>query len=85
MTDFLSMGGYGPYVWSAYALTFLVLGGLLWQSWRFMRRRERELEVLRGTLTTRSASGRRLQPVRQRGREGGCGVPEESAERGGPR
>jgi len=25
LTDFFSMGGYGTYVWSSYAITFIVL------------------------------------------------------------
>lgn len=29
---FLSMGGYGGYVWSAFGITFLSLGILLWRS-----------------------------------------------------
>ncbi|MGY9055227.1 MAG: heme exporter protein CcmD [Alphaproteobacteria bacterium] len=40
------MGGYGPYIWSAYGITALVLGGLLVWSWRGLRsaeRREAEL------------------------------------------
>lgn len=28
MSEFFAMGGYGAYVWSAYGLTALVVGGL---------------------------------------------------------
>lgn len=28
MTEFLHMGGYAPYIWPAYGLTLVVLGGL---------------------------------------------------------
>ena len=32
ITEFLAMGGYAFYVWSAYVLAGIVLGGLIWQS-----------------------------------------------------
>ena len=32
--DFLSMGGYGPYVWSCYCLTVAVLAWIGWSSRR---------------------------------------------------
>jgi heme exporter protein D len=50
MADFFTMGGYGAYVWSAFGFTFLVLIGLLLQSWRAARAKERELVELRSTL-----------------------------------
>lgn len=50
MAEFLAMGGYAAYVWPAFAFTFLVMAGLLAQSWRAARRGERELEALRATL-----------------------------------
>ena len=41
LADFLAMGKHGPYVWSCYGLTFMVVFGLLWQARverkRFMR------------------------------------------------
>lgn len=37
------MGGYWPYVWPAFAVAALVLGGLWVVSWRAMRAREAEL------------------------------------------
>lgn len=41
LADFLAMGKHGPYVWSCYVLTFMVVFGLLWQARverkRFMR------------------------------------------------
>ncbi len=45
---FLAMGGYAAYVWPAYALTFIVLGGLLAWSLGSYRRHRRELERLQG-------------------------------------
>jgi heme exporter protein D len=44
--EFLAMGGYAAYVWPAWGLTVLVLGGLLATSWRSLRARERELAAL---------------------------------------
>jgi len=44
--DFLAMGGYAAFVWPAYAVAALVLGGLSWQSRNAYRRRQRELERL---------------------------------------
>lgn len=34
ISDFFAMGGYGFYVWLAYAITFLSVGLLVWQSKR---------------------------------------------------
>lgn len=42
--DFLAMGGYGAYVWSAFGVTALALVGLFGASWSASRRRARELE-----------------------------------------
>lgn len=41
---FLEMGGYAAYVWPAFAVTALGLGGLLAMSLRSLRARERALE-----------------------------------------
>jgi len=42
--DFLSMGGYAPFVWSSYAVVGAALVGLLvWSLWD-LRAREAELE-----------------------------------------
>ncbi len=43
MWDFLRMGGYGPYVWSAYGITLLLLVGLVVWTVRLRRLRHREL------------------------------------------
>lgn len=45
--EFLHMGGYAAYVWSAFGFTLVVLLGLLIQSWRAAHRREEELGRLR--------------------------------------
>lgn len=46
MGEFWAMGGYAAYVWPAFAVTILVLGGLAWQSWASRRRLRRALEAL---------------------------------------
>lgn len=43
MAGFLAMGGYGAYVWSAYALTALVLAGNVLVPWLRYRRLRRAL------------------------------------------
>lgn len=60
MTDFLAMGGYAPYVWSAYGITLLVI---LLNIWAARRARVRPLERL---ARTAGETRRRRQPtVRQ--------------------
>jgi heme exporter protein D len=69
--EFLAMGGYAAYVWTAFGLTALVLGGLLWQSLRLARRREAELASLREQIRgERPGGGRRLRPRREPGEPG---------------
>jgi len=46
ISDFLAMGGYAAYVWSAYGVTAAVVAGLLLWSLGDYRRRQRELERL---------------------------------------
>ena len=43
---FLAMGGYAAFVWPAYGLAAIVLGGFTLQSLSAYRRRQRELEIL---------------------------------------
>ena len=40
------MGGYATYVWPAYAVALVVLGGIAVQSWRRYRASVRELDRL---------------------------------------
>jgi len=47
LSDFLAMGGYAGFVWPAYGIAALVLGGILAASLRSLRRRERMLAELR--------------------------------------
>lgn len=46
MAEFLHMGGYGAYVWSAFGLTALVLWWNLWQPMRVERDIKRELSAV---------------------------------------
>jgi len=41
-----AMGGYAAFVWPAYAVTLVVLGGIAVQSWRRYRASCRELDRL---------------------------------------
>ena len=54
---FLAMGGYAVYVWPAFAVTTLVLGWLVIDSLRRLRRAEAGLEAL-------DAQGRRSRRAR---------------------
>jgi heme exporter protein D len=46
LTHFLAMGGYAAFVWPAYAVALIVLGGMALQSLRTYRRNLRQLETL---------------------------------------
>ena len=48
VAHFLAMGGYAAFVWPAYALGAIVLGGLLAWSLGAYRRAQRELADLQG-------------------------------------
>ncbi|APP81119.1 heme exporter protein CcmD [Xanthomonas hortorum pv. vitians] len=60
MNTFLAMGGYGHYVWTAYALFVLVLLADLAAPWLRRRRLPREL---RGQLQRQTPRRARDQPV----------------------
>jgi len=45
-TEFLSMGGYGSFIWSAFGLSAVVLIGILVQSQRFLKASDAELTLL---------------------------------------
>lgn len=51
MAEFFSMGGYGPYIWSSFAIALVVMLGIALQSWFDLRTQKRllaELEAARG-------------------------------------
>jgi heme exporter protein CcmD len=46
MEEFLKMGGYGQYVWPAYAFSAFAIGGLALSIWRRGRALRRRIEAL---------------------------------------
>ena len=42
MSEFLAMGGHGPYVWTAYGITLAILIWNLWSAWALLRRNLRQ-------------------------------------------
>jgi heme exporter protein D len=61
LSEFLAMGGYAAYVWSAFGFALVVLLGLLGQSWRAAHQREAELAQLRELVRAGRASPARAQ------------------------
>jgi len=51
------MGGYAGYVWSAWGLAALVIGGLTWSSLRALRVREAEIASLEAAAPHRRPAG----------------------------
>jgi heme exporter protein CcmD len=60
MSDFWAMSGYGPYVWSAYGITLVVL---VFNYWSAGRQLKRNLERVR--QTTPEVEAARRPKVRQ--------------------
>ncbi len=56
--EFLSMGGYAGFVWPAYAVALIVIGGLGVQSVRSLRALRREVAELEEDRPRRSRRGR---------------------------
>lgn len=48
MSQFIAMGGYGIYVWPAYAVSVLGVGGILWATLHDYARARRHLAELEG-------------------------------------
>lgn len=44
--EFLAMGGYGPYIWSAYGAAAVILAALFIWSWRGLKAAERREQQL---------------------------------------
>ncbi len=71
MIEFLAMGGYAAYVWSAFAIALVLMVGLFLQSRRSARRGEAELEAARAAVRPqRRAVPRPLRPRREVGAAG---------------
>ena len=64
LADYLAMGGYAAYVWSAFGIALLLLLGLFVQSSQAARRRELELEQLRSEIRPQRAKA--VRPMRPR-------------------
>jgi heme exporter protein D len=64
LIDYLAMGGYAAYVWSAFAIALALMVGLFLQSRHVARRREAELAELR--LQVRPQRSREARPMRPR-------------------
>jgi heme exporter protein D len=64
LTDYLAMGGYAAYVWSAFSIALALMMGLFFQSRRMARRREAELTDLRARLE-RGHGSRAMRPRRE--------------------
>ena len=43
LSDFVEMGGYGPYVWCSY---LMAAGALGWEAWLLLQRRRRALDEI---------------------------------------
>jgi heme exporter protein D len=65
LSEFLAMGGYAAYVWSAFGFALVVLLGLLGQSWRAAHQREAELAQLRELVRAGRAGQARPRAGRQ--------------------
>jgi heme exporter protein D len=55
LTDFLAMGGYAVFVWPAFALTAVVMIGLLVSTLRRLRANERLLAQMQAAAPRRGA------------------------------
>ena len=53
MTEFFAMGGYAAYVWPAYAVTVVILAGLMISSLRGLNRRKALLAALEAARPAR--------------------------------
>ncbi len=45
MNEFLSMGGYAAYVWSAFGITLVVLIGNIWSAYNYHERMRLEIKI----------------------------------------
>ncbi|WP_029010333.1 heme exporter protein CcmD [Azospirillum halopraeferens] len=58
MAEFFAMGGYAAYIWPSYALTALVMVGLLVATLKGLRSREATLKALEGSRPPRRRARR---------------------------
>jgi heme exporter protein CcmD len=57
IAEYLHMGGYAMFVWPAYALVLVGLGGILWLSIQSWKAREAEFSGLKAARDGNSDSG----------------------------
>ena len=60
VSEFLAMGGYAPYVWPAYAVALIVIGGIGVASVRNLRALRRQVEAMEAASPRRARRARRL-------------------------
>jgi len=65
LASYFSMGGYAGYVWSAYAITAVVMVALALLTWRGLKGREQELKELQDIIPGRR--GRSHDGVAEKG------------------
>ena len=58
LSQYLAMGGYATFVWSAYGAVLMVMAAVLIVSLRSLKQRESELSLLRGRVGRRHARTR---------------------------
>ena len=58
LAAYMTMGGYGGFIWSAYGVTALVMAGLVVSTWRSLKAREKELKILQEMSTGRRGRSR---------------------------
>ena len=61
LSEFFAMGGHGGFIWSAYAIAVVVIGGLVISSLRAVKAREAEVAALEASRPPRRAR-RRTEP-----------------------
>ncbi|WP_417430462.1 heme exporter protein CcmD [Kiloniella sp.] len=64
ITNFLSMGNYGAYIWTAYLLTAAVMSGLLVTTLQRLRKNKAELEEFQTIQNSTEQSGHKEEATR---------------------
>ncbi|WP_417455076.1 heme exporter protein CcmD [Kiloniella sp.] len=64
ITNFLSMGNYGAYIWTAYLLTAAVMSGLLVTTLQRLRKNKTELEEFQSLQNSTEQSGQKEEATR---------------------
>jgi heme exporter protein D len=67
LASFLEMGGYARFVWPSFAVTLVVLGGLLIESVRALKARQQRLAALQAASQRRRKEAAGEAPQGSRG------------------